>query len=444
MRRGILLAVCAAALLLYHARQARAKGPLRGPAAAHLAPARTALDAAFVTSRAAFLSLPLDAVDSCDSGFRRAQARFMMERAQLHKLANRAEAPTRPSACSTVPWVAAVRDADASALRAAADADGGAPPPALARTAIVVGANKGYSVAALVGAFHPASGVGPPWLRGLLEALPGSGAWADKLCGVCGDCNHAVPPPPGGDGAPAWLAPRLSLTVHAVEPQPSNVELLRGLAGWVRGLPPPPGGGAPPVVVVHPLGASAAPGVGLFEERGPGDEGSSLGNSNRGGGALVEARLTTVDELWGADRGPLDVLAIDAEGHDPAVLAGAAATLPATRLVRFEYHSLGLWGSRRGGGDDGAPPASLRGVTASLEAAGFTCFLEWEDTLLQLTAGCWDGAFEFRGWANVLCANRRDAGWHEALQALSWRPPRAPEAGAGAGAEGDPPAGLPD
>lgn len=83
---------------------------------------------------------------------------------------------------------------------------------------------------------------------------------------------------------------------------------------------------APGVVSILPLAGDDKPGSVVFDECPPGEEKCAMRQGARGGGTKVQA--TSVD-AFRAERGLGSIfwLAIDTEGHDPAVLQGAEATL---------------------------------------------------------------------------------------------------------------------
>ena len=112
---------------------------------------------------------------------------------------------------------------------------------------------------------------------------------------------------------------------------------------------------------------------------------------------------TTVDHLMEAQGlDTIDLLTIDAEGHDALVLRGAARSLAARRIqvLEFEYHGIGMWASEY----------ALREVLERLVSAGYTCY--WQGgasvrgALAPATPFC--DEFEFREHSNVVCAHRRD------------------------------------
>ncbi len=125
--------------------------------------------------------------------------------------------------------------------------------------------------------------------------------------------------------------------------------------------------------------------------------------------APVEVVLTTVDtqmEVRGLTR--IDVLKIDTEGHDPAVLAGAYKALSERRVnaLSFEYHS--LWERTN---------TTLRQCLDYLETFGYSCYYDG-DIVAKLT-GCWVPQYELRRWMNVVCAIT-DGPLDKALTQRSW------------------------
>ena len=93
----------------------------------------------------------------------------------------------------------------------------------------------------------------------------------------------------------------------------------------------------------------------------------------------------------------VDILKIDTEGFDPAVIQGAMKVLREGRVsvLYFEYHELRLWQS-----------ASLKDIVAELASTGFACYLDGQPTLARLDAGCWDEAYEVKAWSNVVCVSQ--------------------------------------
>ena len=100
----------------------------------------------------------------------------------------------------------------------------------------------------------------------------------------------------------------------------------------------------------------------------------------------------------------IDLLFVDAEGYDPAVLRGARGMLEGGRVavLAFEVNSLGLWLA----GD------SVNAILGWLDRdAGMDCFQMQRETFtpkgraVKLT-GC--EAPEEMAWSNVLCVRREE------------------------------------
>lgn len=120
-------------------------------------------------------------------------------------------------------------------------------------------------------------------------------------------------------GLHTWLLSRLvgaDGTVHAFEPRPRAVRNLRRLArvaGW-------------PNVHVHPQALGGAPARDVITIPRVGTR-AQVGPANVVG-RTVEIEVTTVDDVVAAEGlERVDLLRVDVEGHEWALLDGAAATL---------------------------------------------------------------------------------------------------------------------
>ena len=274
--------------------------------------------------------------------------------------------------------------------------------------AVSVGANKGYLLAHWADLLRPELNVTPaslyarflaPPLRELIDF--------DVICGNCRDCDTAhvhtrVGPCAGTPGA---------LQLWAVEPVPGNVALLRG--GLAAAVTEARGVRAEVRVEQVALVGAPAPRTVAVEACSPGRETCGVveeGAPAGGGGTAVEVPAYTLDG-WAAAHGvrTIDVLAIDTEGLDAPVLAGGATLLArgGVRLLLFEYHDKRAWRE-----------ATLQGVVAALDIYGFDCYLLQKKLALRLT-GCWDPAFEFKSWSNVMCARRAEEALAAALAAFA-------------------------
>lgn len=106
----------------------------------------------------------------------------------------------------------------------------------------------------------------------------------------------------------------------------------------------------------------------------------------------------------------IDVLAIDTEGNDPAVLFGARRALRERRvsLIEYEHQFLGLWAT-----------VPHRVVVDWLDDMGYDCYWLGQSVLWRIT-GCWDDRYNLRKWSNVMCVLREHP-WRGVLEALSFR-----------------------
>ena len=99
----------------------------------------------------------------------------------------------------------------------------------------------------------------------------------------------------------------------------------------------------------------------------------------------------------------VDILKIDAEGLDPAILNGTRGLLRSSnvRCVIFEAHELGLWSK-----------VNLGDVIAAFDSFDYDCYFEGVARLWPLTGACWVPLFDIdKRWSNVMCVNRRDRWW---------------------------------
>ena len=111
----------------------------------------------------------------------------------------------------------------------------------------------------------------------------------------------------------------------------------------------------------------------------------------------VSVKATSVDDFIAQEKlQHVDILKIDTEGFDPAVIKGARKALSTAKvsILYFEYHNFNLWAS-----------TNLEDVVKDLAAMHFACYLDGQPTLTRLDALCWDPSYEFKQWSNVVCVN---------------------------------------
>lgn len=154
-----------------------------------------------------------------------------------------------------------------------------------------------------------------------------------------------------------------------------------------------------------------------FVDAPPGYEQGGIGGGNSNAGSigkfkLVQVPKQTVDGLVDELKLPkVDMLIIDTEGHDPAVLWGAQKTLDKVRYLEFEVHrdvKGTTWEN-----------TTVFSVVEMLSRKGFDCY--WAGVIGKLVSmtHCFerDRLFEPRGMANAVCVKRRDV-WWEVMESL--------------------------
>ena len=281
----------------------------------------------------------------------------------------------------------------------------------LIRNTLVVGGNKAYDCVGwlrlLTGNNTYGSG---SWTQALKAALPpqalrdndrGKHVADNQVmpCGVCGQCKSVYP----------MLKEHAAYKggqVVCVEPLPANYEVISRAAqqsGWKDALK-----------MVQAAGSDAA-GSGMTAEFpksgyqfGFGAEAIGINDRTHWNGAEAQkVRLLSVDTLSDELRFVPDVLIIDAEGHDPAILAGARRTLSSARvgLLQFEVHTTGLWAS-----------TNVSTIVTELDKLGYTCYWSGKRYMHPVLPGQYVERQEKRkGEANIVCAHHAHAEWQHAL-----------------------------
>lgn len=257
-----------------------------------------------------------------------------------------------------------------------------------------VGCNKGTDSVKWLDRKHP--GIRRKWME-TIEELYDNTAWL--ACGNDVAAAKAAPAPvPSGHG---------SLRVVCVEPLPVNVELLHKVSAKVWA----PGSGltaaASELTVVASAAAEAKGTSHMPAGLPPGSEAFGIGSGT------VPVPVTTVDDLAaGPGLGSVDVLQIDAEGWDAAVLRGAEKVLQNVRLLKFEVHQDVV----------GSPwsNTTLLSVIEHLDGLGLDCFWAARSGSLPRLTGCWteseERQFHPLFWTNVNCLRRGDPLHDLALQ----------------------------
>lgn len=126
------------------------------------------------------------------------------------------------------------------------------------------------------------------------------------------------------------------------------------------------------------------------------------------GGAVIsrDVRVTTLDEHFRDYNETLDILKVDVEGYEPAVLRGAEGLLRKGMIgtILFEYGH--CWSGSGAVWDTSM--VNLGTTVQWLDSLGFDCYLIGgeNEELLRLTGGCWVSDYETWSWSNILAVSR--------------------------------------
>eukprot|EP00931_Biecheleriopsis_adriatica_P113685 TRINITY_DN8884_c0_g1_i1.p1 TRINITY_DN8884_c0_g1~~TRINITY_DN8884_c0_g1_i1.p1 ORF type:complete len:358 (-),score=44.60 TRINITY_DN8884_c0_g1_i1:55-1128(-) len=278
--------------------------------------------------------------------------------------------------CPSTPWIDEMVKADPSPDKIIMD----------------VGCNKGDDAIEWMDRWDPSGSFWnkSTWIATLRDHHP--------RAGPCG-------PPSTGFQKASTLGEHVSAqsspTTVCVEPMKSNVELLRSVQ---RSLGYDAAGQNG---VFHVVQAALSDKAGDHERVDFPDlpAGGETGKLN-----LMQSpvRLSTVDKVMAELKLPrLDILTIDTEGHDPAVLLGAAAAMRKIRYLEFEVHrdfTSQVWGT-----------TTLKSVVDQLYYAGFDCYWSGNSGDLISINRCWDDSFENAHWSNAACVRQGDV-WDTILR----------------------------
>lgn len=294
-------------------------------------------------------------------------------------------------------------------------------------TMLVVGANKGYGVLELLQRYSATNLSGVDWQ----QQLQTGHAKCGRCCGICNDCFARLT----RGLLPYAQRAAAAVRVHAFEVLPTNVAMLRAATARF---------GLHAQVEVHAQAVSnssadmelggqfgwrnsnqpgyecAMPSFRSAARQAPTGSTARQKRAQKRAGGTIALQATTIDAFVAARRiERVHVLEIDANGMDALVLEGAAQTLAANRIdvVAFEYHGIGFYGTC-------GECRSLRGMLTRLEALGYACYWQGAQGGVARASGrCWQDAFEFWGWSNLVCTHRADL--RQVLERMpTGRPPR--------------------
>jgi FkbM family methyltransferase len=295
-----------------------------------------------------------------------------------------------------------------------------------------VGCNKGYASSEFLDSLSPGSGINPSSLVDAIRYVSKqTNTKIDRDGGVCNDSKRAL----NRDRTTLRNA-----EVHCFEPSPATYnmlklarsKLMKNTANGAVGEGDDDGGGGA-MWNIHNLGLHSEVGDMTWHPacaNAVGDELCTIVPDGTMEGAITVPVVTVdrfLEDAYPAEGGAVvHLLKIDAEGLDPAVLAGSTNLLTRSGaiLVTFEFNPRlsegkdnphGMWG---GGGN---PRKDLLEVTNWLDDLGYDCYLDSKrvddgerrkgvpdaPALYRITGNCLVEEPRVRGWANVVCASRR-------------------------------------
>jgi len=258
------------------------------------------------------------------------------------------------------------------------------------------------------------------WLQQWGSTAAIESRWSETLkqfvnAGTCGQ-NYPMQDQPQPQPAVDFDRGDTNPTVLCVEPVPSNVELLHHMSDTLLG-------DVSSFEIIQ-AAVSDHEGTAYFENH-PykshhhGYENGQISDLKQRDLQYDEVPQITIDQmLHKRNIRQVDVLVVDVEGHDSAVLRGAEKLIAkgALRMLIFEVHQ----------DFSGTPWAetTLLSVVEWLDHHEFDCFWAGNDGLLRRLTGCWDAEMEKEvkpiGWSNVMCVRRGDI-WHSVAERHSTR-----------------------
>lgn len=178
--------------------------------------------------------------------------------------------------------------------------------------------------------------------------------------------------------------------VHCIEAMPSTARKLSGAAkklGWEKWLK------------VQNLAMNDQDGTTLFP-----DHDAVVGIENKGIKSCEEQenttnckevptlRLDSYTQKYGLEKSVIDVLSVDVEGFDWAVISSGKETLARTNYLEFEYNWMGPWGKQ-----------SLKDSLTELKDQGFICYWPGRFGHIWRLTDCWQDYYDLKFWSNVAC-----------------------------------------
>ena len=277
-----------------------------------------------------------------------------------------------------------------------------------------IGFNKGYNFAVWANLFAPWTEIDSmKWFRAIdkTETYPN---WKDA-CGKCNDCWVKI-----NTSKWSFTEQETSITIIGLDLNEQNVRLVKDVQRYIieenrdtvnfRKVN---------ITLIH-AGGSDKDGEIVLNSCATGDESCSLDSPVNQSGDIdnngtqsklvplltVEKLITNLDDFEGLSAGGhiVDILMIDAEGFDPLILKGSNELFRQGRVrcVIFEYHGVGPWLTY-----------FLRDIVNEFDKFEMDCYFQGNGRLWPLS-GCWNDAYEFHWWSNVMCIKRDDP-YHAAV-----------------------------
>ena len=282
-------------------------------------------------------------------------------------------------------------------------------------TYINIGVNKGYNLALWLRIFvrgHEDM-TGFRWQALLAAWERAENATLQTSCGSCNDCVFDLPLLQPGPAAPRGdEGGGGRVTFVGVDLNEHNVRLLQSASRQLSSSSNANANAtrqrAPLQWVLHHAAAGNETGKLVPAYRcDPGVEECAIqSGSSRDEVQLVP--MLTVDAIVAnlTSRSGVDILMIDAEGHDCSVLQGARETLQQRRVrcVIFEYNNQPPWAT-----------TNLSSTVSWLHSAGYECYFQGQERLWPVSGPCWSPEYEFHSHSNVMCVKRADR-WFGAVQ----------------------------
>lgn len=290
-----------------------------------------------------------------------------------------------------------------------------------------IGCNKGYASASFLDALSPGTGVNPDSLvKAIRSVAHDTNIKISRDGGVCNDSKRLL----NVDRKTVR-----KVVVHCFEPSPATFNMLqlvhsKLMQGGSSTNDDKDNSGASKWNI-HNLGLHYTVGDMAWHPACDkiGDELCGIVPDETKGAITVH--VVTVDKFlddeYSTSSPPIvHVLKIDAEGLDPAVLAGSTTLLSRSgaMILTFEFNPRlsenkdnphGMWGK------GGSPQTELLHVTQWLDTLGYDCYIDSRlvddgerkkgvplaPALYRITGNCLTAEPNVRGWANVVCASRK-------------------------------------